>query len=148
MEIGLSPFEIEILNRFIPTQTFSNPAGITMAVRNLLVENREVLRNQGVTDQDFGTLLAKTGHNIFTFLRTNEFYYERDGGIYYITEKGKQLHKQGSFEKYMEWREQVRAKNIREMQAIQEKGYVPENQPKEVEKSFEQKKKKFGFFTL
>src|SRR5580700_940618 len=148
MESGLTDFEIEILNRIIPTQTLSNPGGLKMAIRNMLVDKRETLSSQGVTEQDFNLLLGQTGNNIFSFLSDNKFYYKSDAGVVHLTEKGKNLRIQGSVEKYMEWQQQQRIKNASEMNEIQNKGYIAEKQTilnnnlKEVEK----KKKRFGFF--
>jgi predicted transcriptional regulator len=146
MSAALSNFETEVLNKLIPTQTFGNPSDLKKAIRNILDQNREVLRTQGVTDLDFKLLQAQTGQNIFEFLRSREFYFEREGGVFYLTDKGKQLRAQGSLEKYMEWREQLRIKNMHEMSAIREKGYI-ENTPA-AGKEPEPKKKKFGFFTF
>jgi predicted transcriptional regulator len=147
MGAPLTVFETDMLNKIIPTQTFGTPYNLKMAIRNLVVAEKENLKaKENITDQDFNVLISNTGANIFQFLRDNEFYYEREGSVFYLTEKGKHLRTQGSLGKYIEWREQQRIKNAAEMKQIENNGYLAEKQSIYDKKPEVVKKKRFGFF--
>ena len=84
MEIPLTDFEIEILNQIIPTQTLGNPEQLQFALRDLVEHEKENLIKSGsISEQDFKVLQIQTAKNIFQFLRANEFFYEREGGVFF-----------------------------------------------------------------
>lgn len=128
MNIPLTEFEIEVLNKVIPTQRLNNPGGLPLVLRTLIEEDKEKLMANGMSENDFRTLQSQTAKNIFHFLRSNEFYYEREGGVFFLTDRGKQLQKQRTIQNYIKWAEERGMKNIAELHTIEQKGYLEKDQ--------------------
>jgi hypothetical protein len=146
MNIPLTDFEIEILNKVVPTQTLSNPASLPLVLRGIIDEEKEKLMATGMSDNDFRLLQSQASKNIFHFLRENEFYYEREGGVFYLTDKGKHLQKQKTIQNYVSWIEKRAAVNLAELHTIEERGYLDKDQHIVVDKKnnvrkFHEKKK-------
>jgi hypothetical protein len=129
MEIPLSSFEIEVLNRVIPTQTFSDPARLKFALLDIVEEDKAHLIRSGiVNEQEFKFLKIQTAKNIVQFLRSQEFFYEREGGVFFLTEKVKHLRQQGTLQKYYEWELSDRGENARILHEIETRGYLNKDQ--------------------
>ena len=129
MEIPLTSFEIQILDKIIPTQTLSDPQSLQFNLHNLINQDKDrIMQSEHISEQEFKVLQAQTAKNIFQFLRANDFFYEREGGLFFLTEKIKYLRQQGSIEKYHEW-EQVNAlKKADELRIIESRGYLDKDQ--------------------
>ncbi len=126
MSAPLNEFQTQILNRILPTQTFADPAALPTALRKIIEEQKEQITMRGMSEYDFNTLQRETPRIIFQWLRDNEFYYEREGGVYYITDRGKQLRAQGTLEKYIEWMSQRHNVLNEEMKINETRGYTDE----------------------
>ena len=126
MSAPLNEFQTQILNRILPTQTFADPTALPAALRRIIEEQKEQITMRGMSDQEFNTLYKETPKIIFQWLRDNEFYYEREGGVYYITDRGKQLRAQGTLEKYIEWMSQRRTVLNEDMKTNETRGYTDE----------------------
>ena len=127
--IPLTALEIEILNKVIPTQTLSNPGSLPLVLRNLIEDQKERLISEGiVSEADFKQVQTQAAKNIFHFLRENEFYFEREGGVFYLTDKGKQLQKQRTIQAYVDWVEKRGAIKIAELHTIAQQGYLEKDQ--------------------
>jgi hypothetical protein len=141
MEIPLSHFEIEVLNKVIPTQTLSNPEHLQFALRDLVEAEREEIITRGIAGQyEFKVLQTQTAKNIFQFLRANEFFYEGAGGVFFLTEKIKHLRQQGTIEKYSEWEASDMKKNETVLHTIETRGYLNRDQDPEEHKDNNWKK--------
>jgi hypothetical protein len=142
MAAPLNNFETEVLNKILPTGTFANPPALQVALRTIINEMKEHLLSTGISEQEYNKLAVQTPKIIFQFLRDNEFYYEREGGVFYITEKGKQLRAQGTLEKYIAWREQQHLELKSEMKENEERGYTDKALKEKNEMKLQEKKKR------
>ena len=131
MNNTLTGFEIEVLDRFIPTQTFDELSGLKLAIHEYLQREKQHFIDNGSigADQDYQSLSTRTVWNISQFLLKNEFHIAREGGKFVITEKGKHLKAVGSVGQYAVWEKEHNARLISDIRAIQQKGYVESNQP-------------------
>ena len=134
MQISLTPFETDLLNTFVHTQTFSELTDLQMALNGSLNEQKEHLILSGkTTGTDFNSFVTHTTSDITNFLVDHEFFHAREGGVYFLTGKGKHLKLQGSLQKYLDW-EKVRDQElVDEMHTIQSKGYLEREQPTHAE---------------
>jgi len=130
MDISLSSFETDLLNRYIHTQTFDELSDLQVAMNEYLNDQKDSLIGDGDTnDPGFHSFVSRTIGNISDFLIKNQFFHAREGGVYFLTEKGKHLKAQGTLHDYVDW-EKVRDKQlIDEMHTIQSKGYLDRDQP-------------------
>jgi len=129
MPVLLTTFETELLNRIIPTQTLSYSKSTQISLRNFIADDKEqIMAAQNISEAEFKALQVQSVKNIFTFLREQDFVGERDGGVNFLTEKGKNLRKQGSIEQYEVWRRQVRAENKVIMNTIETRGYLDQDE--------------------
>lgn len=129
MPTQLNDFELKLLDRIIPTQTLSDTKSAQVAIRNFIAEDKEaIMAERGIGETDFRTLQMQSVKNIFLYLKEKEFIGERDGGVTFLTEKGKNLRKQGSLEKYEVWRKQVRAENKVILHTIETRGYLDQDE--------------------
>ena len=134
MQISLSGFEIDLLNKYVHTQTFIELSDLQIAMNEYLNDEKDNLISSGqTTETGFNTFVTTTTRNISRFLMDHEFFHAREGGVYFLTEKGKHLHAQGSLQKYLDW-EKVRDQELLDdMHTIQSKGYLDREQPKPAE---------------
>ncbi len=129
MEIPLSKFELNVLNRAIHTQILSNPQMMQFALHNMIDDHKEdIMAQEGLSEQEFKVLQTNAAKNIFQFLRANEFFYEREGGAFFLTEKVKHLREQGSIQAYYEWLPSDMARKAEEMKIIEQRGYLDKDQ--------------------
>lgn len=141
----LTEFEYAILDKIIPTQTFEDPLAIKTALRRLVDEQRETLIAQGIaTDENFKAFHNATADNIWHFLRRNAFFAEREGGVFFLTEKGKQLRQQKSLQNYIDWREQQTKIDADVMRRTREQGYLEEKQTSVKVEEVERKSNRMG----
>lgn len=130
MQISLSGFEIDLLNKYIHTQTFSELTDLQIILNESLNEQREQLIRSGQTNEnDFNSFVTHTTGNITNFLVTHGFFHDRDGGVFFLTERGKHLRAQGSLQKYLDWEKERDQELVDEMHTIQSKGYLEREQP-------------------
>jgi hypothetical protein len=129
MKIQLNDFEKALLNRIIPTQTLSDSKGIQIALRNFIGDEREqIMQERGLNEQAFRALQSQSVNNIFQYLKDYEYIGEREGAVHFLTEKGKNLRRQGSLENYAEWQKATRAKNKVIINTIETRGYLDQDE--------------------
>ena len=129
MAIQLNEFETKLLNRIIPTQTLSDAKSTQIALRNFIADDKDnIIAEKNISEADFRALQTQSVKNIFQFLKEKDFIGEREGGVNFLTEKGKHLRKQGSLEKYEVWRQQVRAENKVIINTIETRGYLDQDE--------------------
>jgi hypothetical protein len=117
------------LNRVIPTYTLNDSKGVQIALRNFIGDEREqIMTDQGIDERAFRALQSQTVKNIIDYLKANDYIAEREGGVTFLTEKGKILRKQGSLEKYDEWQKETRAKNKVIIRTIETRGYLDQDE--------------------
>ena len=131
MKLSLTPFEIEVLDMFVPTHAFDDLNSLGIAMYGYLEKEKPELLKRAIinADSDFQPFAVQTSKNIAQFLTENEFHVSRDGVGYILTEKGRHLKLQGSLEKYMEWERVHGAKLLADMHTIQQRGYLDSDQP-------------------
>jgi len=129
MKTELNDFEKGLLDRIIPTQTFSDTKGVQIALRNFIGDDKDkIMAEQGLDERAFRSLQSQSVKNIFQYLIDYEFVGVREGGVNFLTEKGKNLRRQGSLEKYAEWQKDTRAKNKVVIHTIETRGYLDQDE--------------------
>ncbi len=129
MSVVLTDFERALLNRVIPTYTLNDSKGVQIALRNFIGDEREqIMAEQGIDERAFRALQSQTVKNIIDYLKANDYIAEREGGVTFLTEKGKILRRQGSLEKYDEWQKETRAKNKVIIRTIETRGYLDQDE--------------------
>ncbi len=129
MSVVLTDFERALLNRVIPTYTLNDSKGVQIALRNFIGDEREqIMADHGIDERAFRALQSQTVKNIIDYLKANDYIAEREGGVTFLTEKGKILRKQGSLEKYDEWQKETRAKNKVIIRTIETRGYLDQDE--------------------
>ena len=129
MSVVLTDFERALLNRVIPTYTLNDSKGVQIALRNFIGDEREqIMAEQGIDERAFRALQSQTVKNIIDYLKANDYIAEREGGVTFLTEKGKILRRQGSLEKYDEWQKETRAKNKVMIRTIETRGYLDQDE--------------------
>jgi len=129
MKTELNDFEKSLLDRIIPTQTFSDTKGVQIALRNFIGDDKDkIMAEQGLDERAFRSLQSQSVKNIFQYLIDYEFMGVREGGVNFLTEKGKNLRRQGSLAKYAEWQKETRAKNKVVIQTIETRGYLDQDE--------------------
>ncbi len=129
MSVVLTEFERALLNRVIPTYTLNDSKGVQIALRNFIGDEREqIMAEQGIDERAFRALQSQTVKNIIDYLKANDYIAEREGGVTFLTEKGKILRRQGSLEKYDEWQKETRAKNKVIIRTIETRGYLDQDE--------------------
>jgi len=128
-KIPLSDFEIEMLNKLMHRQAFVDYTILENDLRNLISEQRDAVIGNGTTsEQDFQSFQNKTVLDITQFLKHNEFFAQREGRVFFLTEKGNQLKQQGSIQKYLEWEMGREAQLIADLHTIEARGYLDKDQ--------------------
>jgi hypothetical protein len=98
-------------------------------LRNLIGEQKAAVLADGLsTDHDFQSFQNKTVFDITQFLKHNEFFAEREGRVFFLTEKGEQLKRQGSLQKYLEWEMGREAQLMADLHTIEARGYLDKDQ--------------------
>ena len=111
------------------TQSFVDYTILENGLRNLITAERETVIAQGTTnDHDFQSFQNTTVLHITQFLKHNEFFAEREGRVFFLTEKGKQLKQQGSLQKYLEWEMGREAQLMADLHTIETRGYLDKDQ--------------------
>ena len=129
MSVVLTDFERALLNRVIPTYTLNDSKGVQIALRNFIGDEREqIMAEHGIDERAFRALQSHTVKNIIDYLKANDYIAEREGGVTFLTEKGKILRRQGSLEKYDEWQKETRAKNKVIIRTIETRGYLDQDE--------------------
>lgn len=129
MQHNLNDREIMLLDGFMTSTLLNEAKSIPFALRNFISEKKESLCSElGLSERDFRAFHAQTSDNIMRFLLDNEFLSEREGNVVFITEKGKNLRRQGTLEKYDAWQKETRAKNKVVIHTIETKGYLDQDQ--------------------
>lgn len=129
MKIELNDFEKRLLDKIIPTQTLSDSKGIQIALRNFVGDEKEsIMQEQNIDERAFRTLQSQTVKNIFQYLIDHEFIGEREGGVNFLTEKGKNLRRQKSLAGYDEWQKETRSKNKVIIHTIETRGYLDQDE--------------------
>lgn len=129
MKTELNDFEKELLNRIIPTQTFSDSKGIQIAIRNFIADEKDkIMEERNIDERSFRSLQSQTVKNIFQFLVDFEFVGEREGSVFFLTEKGKNLRRQRSLEGYDVWQKETRTKNKEIIKTIETRGYLDQDE--------------------
>ena len=128
MRTPLSEKEIEILNKIIPAQPMIEPQFLQKAIRDHISEHKEeLMASHGIDENNFREYQSQTAKNIFQFLRDNSFIGEREGGVFFITEKGKNLRKQCTIQQYEAWRTEAREENKKVIHTIETRGYLDQD---------------------
>lgn len=129
MKTELNDFEKALLDRIIPTQTFSDSKGVQIALRNFIGDEKDkIMAERSIDEREFRTLQSQSVKNIFQYLVDHEFMGVREGGVNFLTEKGKNLRRAGSLEKYATWQQETRAKNKVIIQTIETRGYLDQDE--------------------
>ncbi len=146
----LTDFEKSLLNKIIPTRTLSDSRGAQIALRNFIGEEKENIMSQNPMDEStFRSLQTHTVKTIFQYLIDHDFMGEREGGVTFLTEKGKHLRKQGSLEQYEIWRNEERSKNKVIISTIETRGYLDQDEVDRTKRQiFMQKLKRFIVYPL
>ncbi len=133
MEIPLTGFEAEILNKAIPTQTLSKPEHLQLELIGIADnEKSNLMKSEQINEQDFNKLKIQAVKNIIQFLVSNGFFYVNDSGAFFITEKLRHLRQQGSIQKYFEWEIQAQKNAAEILHTIETRGYLNEDQDPEI----------------
>ncbi len=129
MTIPLTDFEVDILNRVIHTHTFGEYHDLTIALHDLVGEERANVVGQGMVSEDhFKAFQAQSVQNILKFLQHNEFIGEREGEVHFLTHRGEDLRQQGTLQKYLDWEAGRESTLIGDLHTIEEKGYLEKDQ--------------------
>lgn len=129
MKTELNDFEKALLDRIIPTQTFSDTKGVQIALRNFIGDDKDkIMAEQALDERAFRSLQSQSVKNIIQYLIDYEFFGVREGGVNFLTEKGKILRRQGSLEKYATWQKETRAKNKVVIHTIETRGYLDQDE--------------------
>ena len=130
MNVTLTDFEISVLDKFIWTQTYENLNSLKVAMRNYIREQKDNIISSGKTTEPLFESFTNTSvDHIARFLLENDFFHDRDGQVFILTEKGTHLRQQGSLEKYIAWEKERNAVLIEEMHTIEKVGYLDREQP-------------------
>lgn len=154
MKIPLTDFEIGLLNKVIHTHTFGEFDSLEIDLYKLIDQEKDNLVNSGkVNTNDFASFKAQVVNNINQFLLRNEFIAAREGGVYFLTEKGQFLQKQGTLQKYLDWELKREDQLITDLHTIETQGYLEKDQSFKHEKQHspetviaEDKKRNFGWY--
>ncbi|GAA4467921.1 hypothetical protein GCM10023093_24560 [Nemorincola caseinilytica] len=129
MNNNLSDIEQRLLEKFLRDSTLNEAKSLQIALRNFLAEEKDALMQElSLDERDIRALQTQASKNILDFLKSNDFIAEREGGVLFITDRGKQLRKQGTLAKYEEWQKDTRAKNKVIIQTIETRGYLDQDQ--------------------
>ncbi len=130
MTVTLTDFEIDLLNRYIPMQTFNDLGAMRVTMRNQMREcKNEIISAGETTEAEFETFTNRSVDHIDKFLMQYGFFHDRDGQVFALTEKGKHLKQQGTVQKYVAWEKDRNAVLIDEMHTIEKQGYLKREQP-------------------
>ena len=129
MAIALSALETTMLNKFIPRMQLREDFLLNNELRSLLREHRDELMQSGnMGEKELEAWQVQAIKNIGNFLRDG-FLLSRDEHEtrFFLSERGKNLKKQGTIEKYQEWLTATRAKNKYELHTIETRGYLDQD---------------------
>jgi hypothetical protein len=85
------------------------------------------MAEQNIDERAFRSLQSQTVKNIFQYLIDHEFIGEREGGVNFLTEKGKNLRRQKSLAGYDAWQQETRSKNKVIINTIETRGYLDQD---------------------
>lgn len=137
MKTELNDFEKRLLDKIIPTQTLSDSKGIQIALRNFVGDEKEqIMAEQNIDERAFRSLQSQTVKNIFQYLIDHEYIGEREGGVNFLTEKGKNLRRQKSLAGYDAWQKETRSKNKVIIHTIETRGYLDQDEVVRNRRSF------------
>ena len=156
MKIPLTDFEVDTLNKVIHTHTFGEFVSLEIALQKLVDDEKDNLINSGKADaNNFVSFRMQVINNITQFLLRNEFIGVREGGVYFLTEKGQYLQQQDTLQKYIDWELARESQLIADLHTIETQGYLEKDQTFKHEKQHlqqpvvaEDKKKYFGWYVL
>lgn len=134
MEITLTSFEIEILDKVIPTQKLNAPDKLKLVLQALVNDEKDRVMASGNFDENsFRNLQIQVSKNIIDFLKTNDFYFEKELGTF-PTEKLRRLIQQGSLAKYIEWKQLNAQVTAQDINAISARGFLDRKQDEALQK--------------
>jgi hypothetical protein len=129
MKNELNSFEVQLTNRILQGGSLNESKSIQIAIRNFISDEKaQIMQELSLGEPEFRTFHLQTVNNILNFLKSNEFVAEREGGVVFITEKGKNLRRQGTIEKYESWAKETRAKNKTVLRTIETRGYLDQDE--------------------
>lgn len=129
MKTQLTDYEKKLLNKIVPTRTLSDSRGAQIALRDFLGGEKEnIMRDNNLDENGFRSFQSRTAKTIFAYLLDYDYMREREGGVAFLTEKGKHLRQQGSLEQYEIWRQGERKKNKEIIHTIETKGYLDQDE--------------------
>ncbi len=154
-QIPLPEFEINILNKVIPTRTFGIYEELKLALhQHVDSQKEELIRSGEIAANEYSYHKTHVVNNMIDFLVRNGFYGIREGNVYFMTEKGKQLQKQKSLQKYVEWKMEADSNAVAEMHTIERQGFLEKDQTYKKEREErtpiveDDTKKNFGMYVI
>ena len=125
----LSPDELEVLNKVIPTVAFADHKRMEEAIRDVITENNaNAAENVKKNDMELKHIQTEYLKNINKFLLDEAFYAEREGSVFFMTEKGRHLKQQRSLQKYYEWKEERGVGLRKDLYTIRTRGYLDQDE--------------------
>ena len=121
MDVPLNEIEVYMLGKLLPKLKMNDSVSLNSEMRNLVEEERAYLNATETPEKKFSQ------KNISSFLLDEQYARSQDGIKIFLTEKGKNLKKAGSMEKYMEWLAANRAVNKVIINTIETRGYLDQN---------------------
>jgi len=129
MKNNLNETEVRLLEQILTGGSLNESKSIQIAIRNHISDKKDALMEElSMNEAEFRSFHIKTINNIFQFLKDNEFIAEREGGVFFITERGKNLRRQGTLEKYAAWQQETRQKNKVVIHTIETRGYLDQDE--------------------
>lgn len=127
--MALSSLESKMLGKVIPSQSLGSEEMLRKKLKELMAADKEeIMAQQPLSEMEWKQLQNRTIENVFGFLVVNEFLKAREGEVYYLTEKGKNLRAHGSVEAYLEWADKKRHTDHAETVETMNTGYIKSKQ--------------------
>ena len=128
MKTELTTDERVLLNKVIPTIAFADYNRLQDTLRDLIKErNAAAPPDMVLAEMEMKALQRDQIAHINAFLLEEAFYGEREGGVFFITEKGRHLRQQGALDKYYAWKEERGIGLKKELYEIKTKGYLEQD---------------------
>ncbi len=129
MKNNLNETEVRLLEQILTGGSLNESKSIQIAIRNHISDKKDALMEElSMNEPEFRSFHTKTLNNIFQFLKDNEFIAEREGGVFFITDRGKNLRRLGTLEKYAAWQQETRQKNKVVIHTIETRGYLDQDE--------------------
>ena len=122
MDTTLTGVEIFLLDQLILRMKMHEPINLNLELKKIAEEEKEQLAGKGYTD------MGEHKNNVAEYLKGNEFMRTQDTIMYSLSEKGKNLKRQGRYEKYNEWQKDTRSKNKVIIHTIETRGYLDQDE--------------------